>query len=271
MDAAKTEIPALRSQPGTAGDAPACPHCTAGTPPGRLSLRGIAALVGQHFGFERGFLHTFTELVLRPGAMLRAYFDGRDRRRHVNPVSYLLLSAAASLLAFQLYRDAYRAFLVEQVRDRMSGELPASIRSVGSTQEFIARYTDAVLEVSQYTSVTTLLIMLPFGALLWLLCRGPRFNAAEALVLSLYATATALLIYTLLATPLMLVGRWNAGQYGGTAVFLSLPVWIAWDFLGRRLKEFAWACVAMVGGYVAGSVAVQFLAAVLLGFRSYGH
>ncbi len=47
---------------------------------------------------DRGLLHTFRHLTLRPGEAVRDYLDGRPRR-YTNPVQYAFVAASALGLA----------------------------------------------------------------------------------------------------------------------------------------------------------------------------
>lgn len=270
MDTANTDVPSLRSETGTEGVARACPYCDAGPPPGRLGLRAVGALVGQHLRLERGLLHTLVDMCLRPGEALDAYYAGRRRREYVNPVTYLLLAAASSLLVMPAYREGFRQALLGDVRARLQGGDSAPLRALGADDAFLATYLDVMLGVMETTSVTSMMLMLPMAVLAWLLLGGPRFNLAEALVFSLYATGTALFLHSLLVTPVLAAGAWTLGQYGGVALYLALPVWMGIARFGRAPATVAKVGTAVVGGYVVGSIATQVLVVALVLVRMRG-
>jgi small basic protein len=249
-----------------AADPAGCPHCTGGMAAGRLSLGAMWALVGQHLKLEKGLLRTLRDMVLRPGATLRLYFDGAQRRAYVNPVTYLLLSAASSLLVLQLYKDGYRDMLAQGLRAGMGSQAPVV---PGTSQaEFVQTYTDVMIEVMQNTSLTSIALV---ALLVWLLFRGPRLNLAEALVFGLYAMGTGLFLHSLLITPLLAADMWTLGQHAGMALYLAIPFWMGLSLLGVTLGNAVRMLVATVGGYAIGSVGIHVLIGAIVAFRMLAH
>lgn len=248
--------------PAPAVVATGCPACA--TPlSGRLSLSGVGTLVRAHLRLERGLVHTLFDLGLRPRRMLTAYFDGRARRDYVNPITYLLLAAASSLLVFELYEDGFRAW-VHTYMAREAGTLPPQSLPAAN---FVRVYTDVFLEVMQRTTFTSLALTLPLALLAWLLFRGPRFNLAEAVALACYAVGTGLFLHSIFVTPLLMAGWWRFAQNAGLVLYLGVPVWHVVALFGRRPSCIARGIIATLGAYAAGMLAIVVVVGVVTAFR----
>lgn len=259
------------TRPGTASatmQAADCPAC-GGAPGGRIGFASLAGLVRRHAKLERGLPHTLFDLVVRPGRMLSDYLAAHRRREYVNPVSYLLLSAAASLLAFELYRDGYERWIgarlaaSAQAWGESRGRLPAEV------MRFQQAYSESVMQVLTSSTFASLALVLPFGLAVWLATGTRRVNLAESLVFALYAVGTALFAHTLLIVPVLLADGFELAQHLGLVLYLALPLWIGLDLFGRTWATVLRMGLAMLGGYVVGVavilVAVFALTALRLG------
>lgn len=255
---------------GPPDGAVACPICRDATPVGRLSLRGIVALVGKHLKLERGLLRTLADLSLRPGAMLRAYFSGERRHRYVNPVTYLVLSTAASLLAFELYKPAFRVWVAGRIGVETQRQMPEGT-ALGAASDFAKAYIEAMFEVMQRTTFTSLALVLPVALLLWLLFRGPRLNLAEALAFALYSMGTGLFLHSVLITPLMVARQWDMAQVAGTGLYLAVPVLMGLGYFGRTIGNGLRLLLAVLGGFVVGVMAIYVVVGVVVALRLLGH
>ena len=135
------------------------------------------------------------------------------------------MAAAASLLAYGLYREAVVAWL----RTRTAGMpvVPAAQAA------FLQRYNENLFQFTQLTAVKSITLAIPHALLLWLLFRGPRFNLAEAFALALYGMGKFLLVHAVLVSPLLYVTHaWDVAQWVG----LPLQVLIALR-LGMGLSD----------------------------------
>jgi hypothetical protein len=138
--------------------------------------------VFQHWHLERGLLRTFRDLTVRPGAMLRGYFEGR-RRLYTGPLTYLLLAAAVSLVVSHVYADRLLQWSERFAQDMArlgGGSMPP-------------RQLQATIQVTgwlvQHTAVTLLGGCVPFALLLRWLFRRTGVNLVEATVFSFYTWA----------------------------------------------------------------------------------
>lgn len=64
----------------------------------RFSWRTLWGSVLAFFQLERGLLHTFRDLIVRPQVLLRTVLFEKERDRYTNPVAFLLLSSALVVL-----------------------------------------------------------------------------------------------------------------------------------------------------------------------------
>jgi hypothetical protein len=181
-------------------------------------------LVGQVLSFDRGFLLTVREMTLRPGTMIRDYLAGQ-RQRYTNPFTYLLLWSAASLLVWSLLGDHFMA----QMRDSIA----AGFRRSPLTPAQLKRYLDVFMLVIPYAGQVTMLVCLPFAALLRLLFRRSGYNFAEHFVFALFGMGHAFAW----AVPLELIVFPLHASYRVTAgvTYLTYAVYIqaAPAFYGR--------------------------------------
>jgi hypothetical protein len=250
---------------------PVCPHCAQAVPSGRLSLASIASLVGKHLKLERGLLHTLVDLTLRPGAVLGGYFSGARRRDYLNPVTYLLLSAATSLLVFELYEDRYRTWMAQQIAAETRRQMPDGTTALGPASEFTRAYIESMFEVMQRTTFTSLALVIPFALLVWLLFRGPRLNLAEALAFAFYAMGTGLFLHSLVITPLLMAGQWDLAQHGGIVLYLAMPVWMGLAYFGFSAGRALRMLLAVLAGFAIGVVAIYVTVGVMVALRMLGH
>ena len=121
----------------------------AGAHPERLSFRFFVHELQHYLHLEKGLLHTFVDLLVRPGSLLRGYFDGTRRREYTNPIAYGLMAAAASLIAFSTYQKAYVSWMRGQI---------ATMTPAGMPDGFFQAYMENVFAATQRTAVTSFLL-----------------------------------------------------------------------------------------------------------------
>lgn len=240
----------------------AVPHRAAGEAhTDRLTFRFFFHELQHYLHLEKGLLHTFVDLLGRPGLLLRGYFDGTHRREYTNPIAYILLAAAASLLSFSTYREAFTAWM----RSGM-GMPPVA----GAPDAFLKAYMENLLAVSQRTAVTSTLLAIPLALFLWLLFRSPRFNLAESFAFALYATGTYLFVYALGLGPVIYATEnWTLAQYGGLLLQVVVPLWLGLKLFGSTItngmKLLVAAGLSALVGYVM--IALAMLAYTALTWR----
>jgi hypothetical protein len=203
---------------------------------GRSTVGGILKeFLAKSLSLDNGLLHTFIELSLRPGRMIREYVWGR-RRRFTHPVAYLLLSAAASAAVWPLRERSYAA-------------------SVGSIDGADALLNQAFLQVMQgletHPVFSTILVCCFFVPLQRLLFSG-QINTADAFVYALFLFGHTMLWESLLTPVAALVSTDANGvaDYASPAILLYLVFAAAWGFFGPRLSTFLRTAVVIATAFL---------------------
>jgi hypothetical protein len=212
----------------------------------RLTIAYFVHELAPHLNLEKGLLHTIVDLVRRPGAMLGSYFAGTTRTRYTNPIAYSLMGAAASLLAYSLYREPYVAW----ARTSMSAA------AVGpQAAPFMRAYTEHMFEATQHTALNSISLAVPLALLLWRLFRSPRFNLAEAFAFALYAIGTFMFLHVVLIAPVLFFAHaWRVGQYGGMALQAITTAWLGLGVFGMRFANAAKLVFAFFASFAVWSV-----------------
>lgn len=223
--------------------------------PERLTFAYFARQLQHYLHLEKGLPHTFVDLLRRPGPTLRGYFDGTGRAGYTNPVAYTLMAAAASLLAFGLYREAFAAWM----QGRM-GELPA-IPSIPAG--FMQHYGQNMMAVTQLTALNSVGLAVPQALLLWLLFRSPRFNLAEAFALALYGVGTFLFVHALLVGPFLYATEaWDVGSWVSPVLQTAVALRLGLGLFGARMRTALKLLVAVVSGFLVWTVGLTIIVAI---------
>lgn len=147
---------------------------------GRLTLRGLWNDVALHFfQMDRGLLRTLRDMLINPGRVIRRYVDGQ-RRRYVNPFTYLFTGAATSLVSFSFLKDSFTRW-VQQTLASSAAHTP-ELLSPGKTKIF----AELNLKLTQYNAYTMLVMALPFALLLRIFFSKQQINLAESFVFALF-------------------------------------------------------------------------------------
>lgn len=213
---------------------------------GRLSFGFLVRELQHYLHLEKGLPHTFVDLVIRPGRLLRGYFDGRYRHEYTNPVVYSLMATAASLLAFGTYRDAFSNWMRARV---------ATLPTAAAPDSFLQAYLGNLFVASQRAALSSFLLAIPMALPVWLLFRSPRLNLAEAFAFALYAIGTYLFAHALAVSPIVYATHhWIFAQYAGLALQVAIPLWLGLRLFGGTGIGTLKLLVAIVTGTLAGYV-----------------
>ena len=97
----------------------------------RLSFKRVASEILEQFNLEKGLLHTFVDLIIRPGQMLHGYLDGSRRNHYVGVITYLFLAVTISVSLMGVldptteWHSDQLAELEEERKNQLSGHLPS--------------------------------------------------------------------------------------------------------------------------------------------------
>lgn len=146
--------------------------------PPRLTMRYLLREVAERFfNVEKGWLRTFRELTTGPGAMIRRYVEG-DRKTYANPLSYLVIATAVSLVVQT----------ATGVRERMLAHFQSGAFESPGMYELANDINELIFRNFIYVSFA---ILIPFAVLMRWFCRRSGFNLAESFVFVVYADGHA--------------------------------------------------------------------------------
>lgn len=208
----------------------------------RLTFAYFLRELQHYLHLDKGLPRTVVDLVRRPGTMLRGYFDGTGRAGYTNPITYSLMAAAASLLAYGLYREPFVAWVRARMVEPVTAGQASGVPGMG---DFMRAYSDNLFQVTQHPAVTSITLAVPQALLLWLLFRSPRFNVAEAFAFALYAIGTFLFVHALVVSPIVYFSHaWGFAQVAGFGLQVAIALWLGLGLFGARLANAAKLVVA---------------------------
>ena len=202
-----------------------CSNCGQKNIDHRLNFYEILCdLVSRITSLERGLLHTFIQLCLRPGIVAREYVHGKQRR-YANPLTYFFLGVAAQLAAVWLMDSQMRVHFDAQMREQ-SGEIAFQRLNeifAGNAAEVIKdAYLGAIQQAYLYCVI--LFFCLPFSLLVLGGQRliGEKFTWGEVSVFTLYMFGHVLMFTALFS---LLSYRYDMALqlYAATFLYLLLP------------------------------------------------
>lgn len=223
--------------------------------PPRLTLRYILREVAERFfNVEKGWLRTARELTTGPGAMIRRYVE-RDRKSYANPLSYLVMATAVSLVVQS----------VAGVRERLMAHIQSGALESPAMYEFAKDVNELIFSNILYVSFA---ILIPFAILMRLFCRRSGVNLAESFVFAFYSGGQVALIGLLLVAILVLTPI-HPRAYAVLGIVLSISYYsyAAVGFFGGRIATVLKTIVAFFVGYgfliaIAMASAVVYIVAV---------
>ena len=64
--------------------------------PQRITMQKIWEYILSIFNLERGLLYTMQQMTIRPGQAINEFLFTEKRKKHIKPVSFLILTATVS-------------------------------------------------------------------------------------------------------------------------------------------------------------------------------
>ncbi|MEP2237520.1 MAG: DUF3667 domain-containing protein, partial [Maribacter sp.] len=84
-----------------------CNQCGAKIVSERITIKRILEDASKNYiGWDNKYLVTIKYLILRPGALLREYYNG-TRKKFLNPFAFLTIGMAISLFVFNSFDEEY--------------------------------------------------------------------------------------------------------------------------------------------------------------------
>lgn len=199
-----------------------CHGCGQRVQAGRLTVRGIAAhLVTDAFDLNRGLLFTAAALFRRPGEAVREYLAGATVR-YTNPVKYLLVLAALSVL--MMVRLSVFETQLEMIPGIDSQESAHAQQIRAELTAWISRHMN-------------LLMIAGVPVIAWLsgrIFRSAGFTYAEHLVFNVFAYAQMCLLSLLVLPLTQVVGLGRGGMMAASLVNVAFYVWALASFTRAR-------------------------------------
>ena len=155
---------------------------------------------------DRGLLHTFIELLTRPGSVIRDYVSGRQKP-YLNPLTYFFVGTALQMVSLYLSRD----FLVDSFRKSLSQRIPLEAENLRKAfgKDVALGIAECYLDAIQqgYAYAALFCFCLPFAFLMtWLHSsrkQSIHFRLGETGVFALFCFAQ-MLVLTAILTPIMI-------------------------------------------------------------------
>ena len=247
----------------------------------RLTLRVVWREFAERFlKLERGLPATLRLALLDPGALARRYVGG-ERRRFVNPISFLLVGSAVAVLLIPLYASEERLMndpsMVGMTQDttaaeaqfdralRLLGEDPAAVppeekreaiaKSMERQKEFMPLYLSTM---QRLYSVFSIALALAIAGLfkLFFAGRDPTYTFAEALVAGCYVAGIYLLLSAGLASVMAPFFPIFAGTIASSILIVGLVALAARGFYERSASATALGALSGLLALVAYMVTV---------------
>lgn len=224
-----------------------CTNCGQRLEISPITMHAIIHELIAAINLERGLLHTFQDLSIRPGKMIREYIEGK-RIVYMSPLRYLFFMVAIGALAGLFYKVS-------------------PIIEVGADEAQNANaYKEIERVIKEYYSLLSF-VSVPFFALFsWMFFAKNNKSYAQHLVLNAYVSAHANLFFVI-SLPLLVQD--SKMLYGiGNFFFLSAAViysiWAYMQFFSPKTKWLALLKSFIV--YMLSSFIIQFIMGVIVGF-----
>ncbi len=220
-----------------------CPNCGQKAATGRMTIRGtIEDFIDKYFDFESGFLHTFIQMCLSPGAVIRRYVEGH-RKEYVNPLTYALFGTAVSTVLFWYIGDS-----PEAMRELFQGTA-AQLSLEGAKAE---KFVEMQIGMIQYLSISTALTCIPFAILLRLMFFRRENNLAELFAFSMYVMGHVFMV-DLATAPIQFFLNFQINSWITLSIYLLVAVHATIGFFGGTF----WSIFRVLAAFAISMFGVQ--------------
>jgi hypothetical protein len=190
-----------------------CPNCGHSQKLERINSRYILSEIGSVLNFQKGFLYTVKELLLRPGQNIRAFIS-EDRNRLLKPIMFILITSLIYTVFVKIFHfnDGY----INYNFDDLQGS------SLGLIFQWIA-------DNYGYSNI----IMAVFIAI-WIkvLFRKYNYNFYEILILLCFVMGIGMLMLALFGA-IESITKIHFLEYG-VYVFFIYVLWAIGQFFDKR-------------------------------------
>jgi len=176
-----------------------CYNCGAKVISNRITVKRLISDVSQNiFGWDNKFFITLKILVVKPGVLLREYFDG-TRKKHVNPFTFLAIGMAINLFVINTFDEEFISVMGDFNKaqlDWFSEILGGPFADPTFQEEQLKQSSTTTRTMLKYFNILVIVLMPLYTFLAFLIYRKP-FNYGEHLVVNCYIQGFSFLTTTI--------------------------------------------------------------------------
>jgi hypothetical protein len=184
----------------------------------KIDAHYIAHEIQHLLHFEKGFLFTVKELLLRPGKSVRTFIH-EDRSKYVKPVIFLIICSVIYTSITHFFHIEWSFFNIDKIN---LPELRNEIRSkeIGSWTEGHLGYTNLIMGIF-------------IGLWIKVFFKNHNYNLFEILVLLCFVLGEAILMLGLVLSVARLFESATIGAIGALSYFIYI-IWAIGQFFGEK-------------------------------------
>lgn len=176
-----------------------CQKCGAKIITERITVKSLTSDVTQNiFGWDNRFFFTIKYLILRPGVLLKEYFDG-TRKKYVNPFTFLAIGMAINLFIFNAFDEEFFSVMGdfnETQLEWFDETLGGPFSNPDFKKEQLEQSSNTNRIMLKYFNLMVILFMPIYTLIAYLVYRKPH-NYGEHLVINCYIQGFSFLTTTL--------------------------------------------------------------------------
>ncbi|NNE28989.1 MAG: DUF3667 domain-containing protein [Saprospiraceae bacterium] len=214
-----------------------CHNCGTPLTLRRINGKYILSEIGSLFNFEKGFLYTIRELIIRPGENIRIFIQ-EDRNRLVKPIIFLILCSLLYTLAQQAFQweDGY-----------VTGNIGEST------------VTNFLIWIQNNYGYANVFMGLFIGLWTRTMFRKSGFNIYENLIVIFFAMGIGMLIFAMFGIVVSVTG-WKILPFGGI-IGVLYAIWVIGSFFYKgKVSTYIKAFFAYFLGYFTFMILVVLIA-----------
>ena len=195
---------------------------------------------------EKGLIPTLLGLVKNPGRVIREYIGGR-RKAYLNPITFVIIAGATSLVITNLFMGARMAELEEFMVQ--SAEQWKSILNDSQHKKMV----EYMIGFAHQPTNTYFMMAAPFALGVRVFFSNARINLVESFIYCLYTTGLFIFIGFLTA-PIDVVVSFSTQMYLSYVIWLITVVYVGLSFFGYRLSVAIKIVITFFLSFIAFSI-----------------
>lgn len=206
--------------------------------PQRITMQKIWEYILSIFNLERGLLYTMQQMTIRPGQAINEFLFTEKRKKHIKPVSFLILTATVSTFI--------TLKLMAQDINITGIDIDARVNDSLFVQELIGKFNNLI---GKYFNLFQI-IKIPFLSLgtYWLFKKS-KFNFAEHLVINSY-------IYGYLSIFIIIIGIciWFSSKQMGVVIAVLSFIYPIYVYFKLFDENFGISILKSIAVYLIGNI-----------------